>query len=114
MPALARTAPETRHSADNPIEARHLIRSGAVTGTTAGLAPGYVQGNLAILPREYAADFQRFCAFNPKPCPLIGVSEAGSPHVPSLGEDLDLRTDVPGYRIWRDGQLVAETDDVSA
>jgi uncharacterized protein YcsI (UPF0317 family) len=113
MSAVAEAQSDTRHHAADPVEARHLIRSGAVTGTTAGLAPGYVQGNLAILPREYAADFQRFCAFNPKPCPLIGVAEAGSPHVPALGEDLDLRTDVPGYRVWRDGQLVAETDDVT-
>lgn len=113
MVALAEAPPDTRHTADDPVAARHLIRSGAVTGTTAGLAPGYVQGNLAILPREYAADFQRFCAFNPKPCPVIGVSEPGSPRVPALGEDLDLRTDVPGYRVWRDGELVAEVPDVT-
>src|SRR3954469_12273067 len=113
MPALAKAAPEIRHRADDPVEARHLIRSGAVTGTTAGLAPGYVQGNLAILPSEYAADFQRFCAFNPKPCPLIGMSEPGSPRVPALGQDLYLRTDVPAYRVWRDGELVGETDDVT-
>jgi uncharacterized protein YcsI (UPF0317 family) len=113
MPAVAKAAQEIRHRADDPVAARHLIRSGAVTGTTAGLAPGYVQGNLAILPREYAADFQRFCAFNPKPCPLIGMSEPGSPYVPALGEDLDLRTDVPGYRVWRDGELIGETDDVT-
>jgi uncharacterized protein YcsI (UPF0317 family) len=113
MAALAKTVPDIRHRADDPVEARHLVRSGAVTGTTAGLAPGYVQGNLAILPSEYAADFQRFCAFNPKPCPLIGMSEPGSPRVPALGQDLDLRTDVPAYRVWRDGELVGETDDVT-
>src|SRR5436305_1077032 len=114
MPALAKAAPEIRHEASDPLEARHLIRAGTITATTtAGLAPGYVQGNLAILPSEYAADFQRFCAFNPKPCPLIGVSAPGSPRVPALGEDLDLRSDVPGYRVWRDGELVAEVPDVT-
>jgi uncharacterized protein YcsI (UPF0317 family) len=60
-------------------EARRAIRSGAHTTHTAGLAPGYVQGNLCILPSEYAADFLLFCERNPKPCPLIGVSEPGDP-----------------------------------
>jgi uncharacterized protein YcsI (UPF0317 family) len=95
------------------VEARHLVRAGKVARSTAHLAPGFVQGNLAILPAELAADFQRFCAFNPKPCPLIGVSEPGSPHVPTLGADLDLRTDVPGYHVWQDGKLIAEVTDAT-
>lgn len=93
--------------------ARLACRAGQVTGTTAGLAPGYVQGNLVILPREDAADFMRFAQANPKPCPIIGVGEAGDPTLPALGEDLDIRTDLPGYRVWRDGECVAETGDVS-
>jgi uncharacterized protein YcsI (UPF0317 family) len=83
-------------------------RLGLFDGQTAGLAPGYVQGNLAILPAALAADFLRFCHLNPKPCPVIGISEPGSALVPSLGEDLDLRTDLPRYRVWRDGVLVDE------
>ena len=93
---------------------RSACRSGALIGSTAGVAPGYVQGNLVILPKDLAADFLRFCQQNPKPCPVIGVSEVGNPRIPALGLDLDIRTDVPGYRVWKDGDLVAETTDVSA
>ena len=93
---------------------RLACRSRALKGSTAGVAPGYVQGNLAILPKELAADFLRFCQQNPKPCPVIGVSEAGDQGIPALGLDLDIRTDLPGYRVWRNGDLVDETTDVSA
>jgi len=93
--------------------ARLACRMGQVPGTTAGLAPGFVQGNLVILPREDAADFMRFAQANPKPCPIIGVSDVGSPHIPALGADLDIRTDIPGYRVWRDGECIAETGDVA-
>ena len=71
-----------------------------------------MQGNLAILPQALAADFLRFCQLNPKPCPLIGMSAPGDPRVPELGEDLDIRTDLPRYRVWRNGELVAEPADV--
>jgi len=96
----------------SPLSVRLACRSGGLTGTTSGLAPGYVQGNLAVLPAELAADFLRFCQANPRPCPIIGVSDVGSPIVPVLGEDLDIRTDFPGYRVWENGELVAETGDV--
>lgn len=95
-------------------EARLACRSGAVTGSTAGMAPGFVQGNLAVLPKEYAGDFLRFCQMNPKPCPVLGVSDVGSPHIPFLGADLDIRTDIPGYRVWKNGEMVAEKTDVLA
>jgi hypothetical protein len=71
-----------------------------------------VQGNLAILPQALATDFLRFCQLNPKPCPLIGTSAPGDPRVPELGEDLDIRTDLPRYRVWKNGELVAEPEDV--
>jgi uncharacterized protein YcsI (UPF0317 family) len=96
------------------VAVRLACRSGDLTGSTAGLAPGYVQGNLTILPKDLAADFLRFCQQNPKPCPLIGVSDAGDPRIPALGLDLDIRTDVPGYRVWKNGNLVDETTDVTA
>lgn len=96
------------------LAARLACRSGAVTGSTAGMALGYAQANLAVLPETYAADFLRFCQANPKPCPLLGVSEVGAWNVPALGADLDLRSDIPGYRIWRDGEMIAEVDDASA
>ncbi|HKH34989.1 MAG TPA: putative hydro-lyase [Beijerinckiaceae bacterium] len=91
---------------------RRFFRKGAAPMPTAGLAPGYVQGNLAILPAEAAGEFLRFCHLNPKPCPVIGLSDRGSPRVPALGEDLDLRTDLPRYRVWRDGEIVAEPTDI--
>jgi uncharacterized protein YcsI (UPF0317 family) len=97
---------------DTGLDVRRACRSGAHDGPTAGLAPGFVQGNLAILPRDWAEDFLRFCQANPKPCPLLGVSDAGSPHVPVLGADLDIRTDIPRYRVWRDGELIEEPTDV--
>ncbi len=96
------------------LAARLACRRGAFTCSTAGVAPGYVQGNLTILPKDLAADFLRFCQQNPKPCPVIGVSEVGDPRIPGLGLDLDIRTDVPGYRVWKDGDLVEETTDVGA
>jgi uncharacterized protein YcsI (UPF0317 family) len=105
---------EADRSLDNGLAARLACRRGALRSSTAGVAPGYVQGNLAVLPKDLAADFLRFCQANPKPCPLIGVSDPGNPKVPSLGLDLDIRTDLPGYRVWRDGELVEETADVRA
>jgi len=92
--------------------ARMAIRAGCHDGPTSGLAPGYVQGNLAILPQAMAGDFMRFCELNPKPCPLIGSSAPGDWRVPALGEDIDIRTDLPRYRVWRHGELVEEPDDL--
>ena len=94
------------------LKARLAYRGGAV-GSTAGVAPGFVQGNLAILPEKYASAFHRFCQLNPKPCPIIGMSDVGSPHIPALGADLDIRTDVPRYRVWRDGEVVDEPTDIT-
>lgn len=91
---------------------RLRIRKGDFAGQTAGLAPGHVQGNLAILPVDYANEFLRFCQANPKPCPLLAVSEPGEPMLPDLGEDIDIRTDVPRYRVFRNGELVDEPGDI--
>jgi len=92
-------------------DARLAYRANKV-GVTAGVAPGYVQGNLAILPKSLAASFQKFCELNPKPCPIIGMSEVGDPRIPALGLDLDIRTDIPRYRVWRHGELVDEPTDI--
>jgi uncharacterized protein YcsI (UPF0317 family) len=89
-------------------KARHLIRAGRHRGHTAGLAPEYVQGNLCVLPAEYANEFAAFCQRNPRPCPLIGMSTPGNPSLPDLGEDLDIRTDLPLYRVFRNGECVDE------
>ena len=95
-------------------EARLACRTGQITGATANLASGHVQGNLAILPEKLAAAFHRFCQLNPKACPIIGISEAGNPGIPSLGIDIDIRTDLPRYRVWRDGKLIEEPTDIVA
>jgi uncharacterized protein YcsI (UPF0317 family) len=91
---------------------RAEVRRGAHTRHSAGAAPGMVQGNVAILPADVAADFLRFCQRNPKPCPLIGMSEPGDPRLPELG-DIDIRTDVPAYRVFEHGELVAEPTELS-
>src|SRR5450631_3506980 len=101
-----------KNATDNGLLARRAIRAGTYNGPTSGLAPGYVQGNLAILPERLAGDFLRFCQLNPKPCPLIGSSAPGDWRVPALGEDLDIRTDIPRYRVWKNGELVAEPNDI--
>jgi uncharacterized protein YcsI (UPF0317 family) len=98
--------------AGSGLAARLAIRADKHRGPTSGLAPGFVQGNLAILPQALAADFLRFCQLNPKSCPLIGMSAPGDARVPELGADLDIRTDLPRYRVWRNGELVAEPADV--
>jgi uncharacterized protein YcsI (UPF0317 family) len=91
---------------------RLAARAGELTGPTTGLAPGSLQGNLVILPSECTADFLGFCHLNPRPCPLIGVSARGDPRIPSLGADLDVRTDLPRYQVWRDGQVIEEPADI--
>jgi uncharacterized protein YcsI (UPF0317 family) len=93
-------------------DARRAIRSGEFTGQTAGVAPGYVQGNLAILPQVLAADFLRFCQLNPKPCPLLATSSPGDFGLPTLADDLDIRTDISRYRVFRRGVLVDEPTDI--
>jgi uncharacterized protein YcsI (UPF0317 family) len=95
------------------VAARLACRNGNAE-QTAGVAPGYVQGNLAILPEKDAAAFHRFCQLNPKPCPIIGMSEVGDPRIPALGLDLDIRTDVPRYRVWRNGEATEEPLDIKA
>ena len=91
-----------------PSEVRELIRSGQWRGVTSGVAPGYVQANLAILPRVLAFDFLLFCQRNPKPCPLLEVIEAGQVEPALTAAGSDIRTDVPGYRIYENGVFTAE------
>lgn len=94
-------------------EVRGAIRAGDYAGHTAGLAAGKLQCNLAILPERYALDFLRFCQRNPKPCPVVGVSDSGNPLLPTLGHNIDIRTDVPKYRVFRNGTLSEEVTDIS-
>ena len=88
---------------------RQQIRRGEFTHNTSGFAQGCVQGNIVILPKDWASDFLQFCQFNPKPCPLIGMStNAGDFILPELGQDIDIRSDVPGYRLFENGLLKQE------
>ena len=102
--------PDHRH----PREIRSDARAGLLTGPTAGLGAGYVQANLAALPRDYAYDFLLFCQRNPRPCPLLEVTEVGSAEPARLAPAADLRTDIPRYRIYERGVLTAEVGDVTA
>lgn len=95
-------------------QVRQNIRQGLFTLPTAGAAPGFVQANLVVLPKALAADFLLFCQRNPKPCPLLSVSDPGNTFFPGFGDDLDIRTDVPRYRVWRNGEMIDEVTNVSS
>jgi uncharacterized protein YcsI (UPF0317 family) len=97
----------------DPRAVRRAVRSGAHTGHTGGLAPGIVQANVCILQGDWARDFKAFCERNPKPCPLLAASAPGDPRLPTLADDLDIRSDVPRYRVYRDGLLVEEVTDIA-
>jgi uncharacterized protein YcsI (UPF0317 family) len=92
-------------------EVRRAIRTGEWTGPTAGLAVAHAQANLVAVPREHAFDFLLFCQRNPRPCPLLEVVDAGSTE-PECARGADLRTDLPRYRVFRDGALADEVDDL--
>lgn len=97
-----------------PAYIRSLCRSGDFCRPTAGYAPGYVQANLVVLPENVAQDFRRFCEQNPKPCPLLEITEAGHPYPRELAADSDLRTDLPLYRVYEDGRLVREMPEITS
>lgn len=98
----------------NRQDVRQAIRSGSYRGHTAGLADGYLQANLIILPKIYALDFMRFCQRNPKPCPLVGVSDDGDPYLRTCGQDIDIRHDLPSYNIYRNGALSEQLHAIEA
>lgn len=96
-----------------PAEVRKIVGDGEWHRHTSGLCPGYTQANLAILPLEAAFEFLVFCQRNPRPCPVLDVTEPGSPHPRLLAPSADVRTDLPLYRIYRRGELQAEVDDIT-
>ncbi|MEW6452093.1 MAG: putative hydro-lyase [Pseudomonadota bacterium] len=106
------TASKAQAIPQTGVEARLAIRNGSWTAPTSGIAPGFVQGNLAILPAALATDFLRFCQLNPKPCPVLAVGAPGDWRLPSLADDLDIRTDICRYRVFKNGQLIDEPADV--
>ncbi len=93
-------------------DVRSLIRANAYTGHTAGLGRGFQQCNVVILAESHALDFLRYCQRNPRPCPLIYISDTGDPSMHALGRDIDIRTDVPFYNVYRDGRLDLQCADI--
>lgn len=93
---------------------RARIRVGDFRGQTAGLGKNTLQANLVILPADHALDFLRFCQRNPKPCPLVGVTDTGDPMMTTLGRDIDIRRDLPAYYVYRDGERAETVHDLSA
>ncbi len=96
-----------------PAEARRMFREGMWTQRTHGICVGYTNANLCIVPREMAFDFLLFCQRNPKPCPLLEVLEDGDPIVRSLAEGADIRTDLPKYRVFINGEVVDEPTEIT-
>ncbi|MHB1060188.1 MAG: putative hydro-lyase [Rhodanobacter sp.] len=97
----------------HPRDIRADIRAGRITGVTTGLGAGHAQANLVALPNELADDFLLFCRRNPKPCPVIEVTHPGGVEPVASAPGADLRTDIPRYRIYRDGAIAAEVTDAT-
>jgi uncharacterized protein YcsI (UPF0317 family) len=114
MTAIAPRVERDEVAALKPSELRRLIRDGRWDRATIGLALGYTQANLAIVPREYAFDFMCFCQRNPRPCPVLEVTDPGDPEPRRYAPGADLRTDLPRYRVFRDGECVDEPTDIGA
>ncbi|EKU49042.1 putative hydro-lyase [Staphylococcus massiliensis] len=95
-----------------PKEIRELIRSNQLRQHTSGMADGFIQANVVILPEKYAYDFLKFCLRNPKTCPLIDVSETGETSFPIYGKDADIRTDVGEYYVYHDGVRTDVVEDI--
>ncbi|HEV2946351.1 MAG TPA: putative hydro-lyase [Gemmataceae bacterium] len=95
-------------------EVRKKARAGELTWPTAGLALGFVQANLVIVPKELAFDFLFFCQRNPKPCPLLDVTDPGDPEPRLAAPGADLRTDLPRYRIYKNGELTDEPTELTS
>ena len=96
-----------------PAQVRALIRSGEITVPTSGMCPGYAQANLVVLPKDLAYDFLLFAQRNPKPCPILEVSDVGSRTLKKIAPGADIATDIPKYRVYEHGVLTGEYTDVS-
>jgi uncharacterized protein YcsI (UPF0317 family) len=88
----------------SPAEVRAAVRKG-FSGVTSGLAPGFFQGNLVVLPASWASAFVEFCRLNSGPLPVMAVSAPGDPSLPALGEGIDVRCDLGGYQLWKEGRV---------
>lgn len=101
------------YAALTPAEARQLIRNKTIMQPTSGISDGYIQANVVILPKADAYDFLTFCHRNPKPCPLLDITEVGEHHFPDFAPDSDIRYDVGRYRIYEKGKLTDEVTDIA-
>jgi uncharacterized protein YcsI (UPF0317 family) len=113
-PLATQMTPAERQAATDGAQARQAARWGRLDRHTSGLAMGNVQGNVVILPADLASDFLRFCQRNPKPCPVLAVSEPGDPALPTLGQGIDIRTDLPRYRVWQHGEVADEPTQIES
>lgn len=95
-----------------PAQLRQRIRSGEHSGNTSGYCAGFVQCNMVILPKDWAAEFLQFCTKNPKPCPVLGMADAGSWEIPALTANLDVRSDLPSYKLFENGEFTQEVTDI--
>ncbi|SHM82586.1 Uncharacterized protein YcsI, UPF0317 family [Caldanaerovirga acetigignens] len=94
-------------------EARKMIREGQWKGPTCGIALGFTQANLVVLPKELAYDFMLFAFRNPKPCPVLEITDPGDPEPKNVAPGADIRTDIPKYRVYKRGELYAEVDNIT-
>lgn len=97
----------------SPAQVRELIREEKITVPTSGMCPGYAQANLVVLPKEYAYDFLLFAERNPKPCPILEVSDVGSRVLKKIAPGADIAKDIPKYRVYENGVMTGEYTDVS-
>ena len=94
-------------------QVRNACRRGEWTDPTPGLAPGFAQANLVIVPQQVADDFRLFCERNPQPCPVLEITQPGDPIPGKMAPGADLRTDLPRYRVWEHGQVTEEPTQVA-
>ena len=96
-----------------PEKFREACRTGQFTGPSGGQAPGFEQANIVILPDAYADSFHRYCLLNPQPCPILHIAEYGDPMMKDLGDDINIRRDLPRYRVFRDGEPAGDVADIT-
>lgn len=93
-------------------EFRAKVRSNQYKGPTRSQSPGNLQANLAILPKKYIDDFLTFCRLNPQPCPVLEVTEIGNPRLKLLGKDINICTDIPAYKVFKNGKHTDSCNDI--
>lgn len=96
----------------SPREFRMMCREGRYDGPTRGVALGFLECNLVIVRAEYAYEFLLYCQRNPRPCPVLEVCDTGSPEPKQLAPGADLRTDLPRYAVYRNGERCSDVTDI--